>query len=130
MQIAQWIATFPGVSGTAAGATPANDRVPNLLKYVLNCGPTASATGVLPTANAAGNNIVFGFTRFANSASDTTQLLEYGSDLASWTVVRITAPTDAAVSLGAPSGGLQSVAVTVPSGTNSKLFFRLKVSQP
>ena len=43
----------------------------------------------------------------------------------------ITSPTDAMVALGFPdANGVQTVTVTIPQGTYTKIFGRIKVSQP
>lgn len=50
-----------------------------------------------------------------------------------WTSLNITAPAHSAVTLGPPSGGLQSVTISIPkalAGPAGKLFGRLHVSQP
>lgn len=87
---------------------------------------------ILPTLNTSGTNFVFTFTRRVQSASDTTQVFQYGSDLGGWTPVNITPPTSAAVTLGSPVGGLQSVTISISKTLDSggKLFGRLRVVQP
>jgi autotransporter-associated beta strand protein len=87
---------------------------------------------ILPTLDASGANFIFNFTRREESANDTTQVFQYGDDLSGWTSLSITAPTAPEVALGTPSGGLQTVTVTIPKspGPAAKLFGRLQVSQP
>ncbi len=87
---------------------------------------------ILPTLNTSGTNFVFSFTRRVQSTSDTTQVFQYGSDLGGWTPVNITPPTSAAVTLGSPVGGLQSVTISIPKtlASGGKLFGRLRVVQP
>jgi autotransporter-associated beta strand protein len=132
---ASWITgTFPGgsVPGGQQGANddPDNDGLENLLEFVLDGDPTRSDSAILPELDASGSNFIFSFTRREESANDTTQVFQYGSDLTGWTDVNITAPTAAEVTLGTPVGDLQSVTVTIPKGSNTSLFGRLKVTQP
>lgn len=78
-------------------------------------------------------NFVFSFTRRESSATDTTQVFEYGSDLSGWTSLNITPPTAGQVALGVPAGGLQTVTISIPkalAGLGGKLFGRLRVFQP
>ena len=125
---ASYMAGFSGLSDSTPGGDPDGDGVKNLLEYVLNGNPGSSDTTILPTLDASGANFVFTFTRREESANDTTQVFQYGSDLAGWTPVNITAPTGAEVSLGTPSGGLQTVTVTIPKSAapGGKLFGRLQ----
>ena len=129
----QW-ASSKGLTGANNGATqdPNQNGTANLVEYVLNGDPlfAESPAAILPTLNASGANFVFTFTRRVESAADTTQIFEYGTTLTGWTALNITAPTDAAVNLGTPSGGtpnLQTVTVTIPKAPNTKLFGRLRV---
>jgi autotransporter-associated beta strand protein len=125
-----WIGGF----GLAAGDKdplddPDNDGMENALEYVLNGNPSASDPSKLPTLAVTATDFVFSFTRRAESATDTTQVFQYGSNLTGWTPLNITTPTASQVALGTPSGGLQSVIVTIPKtlASGGKLFGRLQV---
>jgi autotransporter-associated beta strand protein len=108
---------------------PDNDGMANALEYVLNATPSVSDPSKLPTLSVTGADFVFSFTRREESAADTTQVFQYGSNLAGWTSLNITTPTASEVALGTPSGGLQSVIVTIPKtlASGGKLFGRLQV---
>ncbi len=98
---------------------------------MLNGNPGLATPSVLPAVAKVSNNYVFTFSRLAVSAQDSTQVFQYSTGLNGWTDVMITPPTDAMVTLGAPdSNGVQQVTVTIPQGTNTRIFGRLKVSQP
>lgn len=125
-----WISSFVGLSNTTASGDPDGDGIANLMEYVLNGNPGASNPAVLPALNASGENFVFSFTRRSESANDTTQVFQYGTSLTSWTEVRLTGTLGAEVSFGTPANGIQSVTVTIPKGNNTRLFGRLKVTQP
>jgi len=128
---ASWISGF-SVSNPGTGADPDYDGTSNLLEYVLNGDPSTSDPAILPTLNSSGANFVFHFTRREESANDTTQVFQYGSDLVGWTPINITPPVGSEVTLGTPSGGTQEVTVTIPKSVavGGKLFGRLKASQP
>ncbi len=126
-------ATTKGLDGTNNGATqdPNKNGISNLLEYVLNGDPLNSESPalILPVLNASGSNFVFSFTRLVQSTTDTTQVFQYGTDLSGWTSLNITAPTASEVALGTPSGGLQTVTVTISkslAGPGGKLFGRLQ----
>lgn len=128
-----WIDDFGlSLADQDPGDDPDNDGMANVLEYVLNGNPSASAPSILPALDASGSNFIFTFTRREESSDDTTQVFEYGSNLTGWTPVAITGTPGPEVTLGTPSGGspnLQSVTITIPKGSNTSLFGRLKVSQ-
>ena len=127
-----WIASFPGLPDTSADADPELDGIANIVEYVLNGAADVSSTAILPEASPSGDTLVFSFVRRAESKSDTTQILQYGSDLESWTDVVIPASTAGNVQItpDTPSAGLETVVVTIPAAEQSALFARLKVTQP
>ena len=128
---ATWIGSF-GVSDPAPGADPDNDGMDNLLEYVLNGNPGKSDPAILPGVAITATDYVFSFTRRVESATDTTQVFEYGSNLTGWTPLSITAPTAAEVALGTPTGDVQTVTVTIPKSyaIGDRLFGRLQVTLP
>lgn len=128
-----WISTYPGLSDMLPAGDPDRDGVTNLLEYVLNGNPGSSDPAILPTLDTSGTNFIFTFTRRELSANGTTQVFDYGSNLGAWTTLNITAPAHSAVTLGLPTGGLQTVTITIPktlAGPTGKLFGRLRVIQP
>jgi len=124
-----WIGNYPGLADTAPLGNPAQDGIPNLLKYVLNGNPGLASTAILPRVSKLASSSIFTFSRRAESAQDTTQIFQYSTDLSHWTNVMITSPTDAKVALGAAdANGVQIVTVTIPAGNNASLFGRLSVT--
>ena len=66
------------------------------------------------------------------SQSDTTQIVEYGNDLAVWgTIVIGASPGVSPVSIAedSPNAGLDTVTVTIPTAGAAKFFARLKVTK-
>jgi autotransporter-associated beta strand protein len=123
---------FPGETDPliiGATADPDNDGLDNLLEYVLNGGnPSVSNPGILPTLNAAGTDFIFTFFRRAD-ATGTNQEFQYGSNLSGWANVPITDGGQVAITPNNPSAGIDRVIVTIPKGTNTKLFGRLSVTK-
>ena len=102
----------------------------NLVEYVLQGGdPSVSTTGVLPTLDASSADFVFTYYRRA-AAPGTTQTFEYGNDLIGWTPLAIPGGSGVVVTPDTPSSGIEQVVITVPKGTNTKLFGRLQVTKP
>lgn len=133
-----WALTFPALDTPTKrlpAEDPDNDGFENILEFVLNGNPSVSSQAIVPTLNATGTDFVFSFTRRADSASEVAQVFEYSVDLVDWTtnppVTIPTAPTPSGtVIVGASTGSapnqVQSVTVTVPKGSNTKLFGRLR----
>ncbi len=129
-----WISNF-SVSDPTAGADPDFDGMENLLEYVLNGDPSISDPAILPTVDNTSDplNLVFTFTRREESATDTTQVFEYGTNLTGWTPVNITGTPGAEVTIVTASAGLQLITVKIPksvAGPGGKLFGRLETIKP
>lgn len=133
-----WIDSFnPPLTNPAdreENADPDDDGISNLMEFVLNGNPTVSNPAILPTLDATGANFVFSFTRRADSTAEVTQVFEYSTDLVDWTTkAPIAIPTAPGVSgfvtVGATVGEVQAVSITIPKGSDSKLFGRLKAQK-
>lgn len=128
---ASWIDDFGlAVADQDSTDDPDNDGVENMLEYVLNGNPGSSDPTILPALDVSGSNFIFTFTRREDSATDTTQVFQYGSNLSSWTSLNITSPTASGVTLGTTADGAQPVTVSIPkslAGPDGKLFGRLQV---
>jgi autotransporter-associated beta strand protein len=126
---AAWLAGYPDLADKTEGGDSDFDGIKNVLEYVLNGNPGVSDPTILPTIDAAGANFVFQFTRRTESADDTIQVFEYSTTLGGWTPVNITGTPGASVSFGTPSGGLQTVTVSLPKNGEPRMFGRLKVTK-
>ena len=107
-------------------ADPDHDGIPNLLEYVLNGAPMTPSRAILPVSSKNAGNLVFEYDRsVASRPPDTTQIVEYGSDLTGWTQVTIPLSSSGPVVI-TPGTTTDHVKVTVPvAGT--KAFARLRV---
>jgi len=126
-----WIGSYAGLADATPLGDPDHDGILNLMEYVLNGNPTVASTDNLPVLSKIDNNFVFSFSRRQVSAQDTTQIFQYSSDLSDWTDVNVTGTLGSQVTIGtADSLGVQSVMVTIPQGSSTRMFGRLKVTQP
>ncbi len=134
---ASWISTFT-VADATAGADPDNDGIENLLEYVVDGDPSVSDPENLPDLNATGPNLTFSFQRRDDSELDSTQVFQYGSNLAGWTDVAVGAADSGpdlngvSVTISEAGAAADEVTVTVPKtlAADGKLFGRLKATQP
>jgi len=134
-----WIDGFnPPLTNPAdreADADPDQDGIDNLMEFVLNGNPSVSSQAILPTLDATGANFVFSFTRRADSAGEVAQVFEYSTDLVDWTTkapiaIPTTPGSSGFVTVGATTGSapneVQAVSISIPKGSDTKLFGRLK----
>jgi autotransporter-associated beta strand protein len=132
---ASW-ATSNGLTGANNGATqdPDFDSVSNLVEFVLGgqpnpANPTSNSTGLLPVATTPGGNLVFTFTRDAQSKITQVALtIQVGTDLVTfpdiYTVGNGIVPSSPGVSI-TPSGGNDIITLTIPRSPDTKKFARL-----
>ena len=119
-----------GIHNLAGGpsADDDNDSIANLLEYVLGGNPRATSSGILPSATASAGNLIFSFRRIHSTVTDTTQVFQHGTDLSGWADVPVVAGGMVAIQPDAPQAGTDTVTITVPEGTQTRVFGRLKVS--
>ena len=126
---AGWIGPF-GVSNPAANADPDNDGIPNALEYVLGGDPSQPDSSIAPTVTTNGGNLVFTFQRsLVSKTGDITLIVEAGTNLTSWPEVYTVSPgtPSAGVSIQENPGLPDTITVTIPQGTSTAKFARLRV---
>jgi autotransporter-associated beta strand protein len=104
------------------------DGIPHLLEYVLGGNPRATSNNILPIATVSSGNLVFTFRRIHSTTADTIQVFQYGTDLTGWTDVPVVAGGMVAIQANTPLAGTDTVIITVPAGTESRIFGRIKVT--
>jgi fibronectin-binding autotransporter adhesin len=118
----------------AAGLTPLNDGptqdpdfdgIENSLEFVLGGNPLASSTGVLPLLVPDPSNFIFTFNRQDDSIGQVGLIFQYGSDLSGWTDIAIPEFSSGAVTV-LPGSPADAISVSVPKGSNTLMFGRLK----
>ena len=120
-----------GLTGAAAAfdADPDHDGIPNGIEFVLGgepnpANPGSNSRALLPTAAASGDNLVFTFTR-RHEAAYLNPLVEFTNDLqGAWTSA--VDPGNATIAV-TPGSLADTVTVTLPQGSNTRMFARLKV---
>ena len=126
---------FAEWSGDLAFDDDANgDGVSNGLAWILGAAdPNANARSLLPTVSTTATDMVFTFKRNQDSIDDTIALsVEAGTTLAAWPgTYTVGADTDGssegvAIAKDSPAAGTDTVTVTIPRASNTKLFARLK----
>jgi hypothetical protein len=119
-----WIAGYTTITATAdkaSAADPDGDGLSNLTEFVLGGNPSVSNPSAGPAAVISGDNLAVSFTRSAASVDNTTAVVQYSTDLSTWSATDVTTPT---------TSGAQTVNVPTSKASNGKLFTRLKVTQP
>lgn len=112
-----------------ASADPDNDGIDNAVEYVLGGNPTVSSQAGLPTSSAAGDNLVFTFSRSDGSETpDVSVSVDYGSDLTGWTSVPIGATSAGIVTVAENGADPDLITVTIPKNGDPAKFARLKVT--
>jgi autotransporter-associated beta strand protein len=126
--IEQWRFTnYGSILNTGMGLDTADmdgDGVPNLMEYATKM--NTAANDAVPQS-AAKNGSVIDFTYTKNkSATDVTFVVEWSDTLLNdWSTSGVSAPT-----ILSDNGTTQQIKVTVPAGTNTRRFVRLKVTRP
>jgi hypothetical protein len=112
----------PANTGSAADAAdPDSDGLPNLLEYALNLPPNAVSRATA-AVQAAGGNLEYTYTRgTAAYNSGTSFQVEWSDDLTTWFT------TGVVESLISDDGTHQQVKATLPAGSGSRRFVRLRV---
>ncbi len=126
---ASWASTNGLTSGVNDGPTqdPDADGVENLLEFVLGGLPLTPNTGILPTLNASGTDFVFTFNRSDESEAEVALTFQHSPDLATWTPVAVGASSNLpTVSVAENGAAADTITVTVPKGSNTKLFGRIQ----
>ena len=123
-----------GLTGVAAAfdADPDFDGIPNGIEFVLGGDPNPAHPGSnssarLPTAASDGDNLVFTFTRM-HEAAYLNPVVEFSADMLDpWTTA--VDPGNAAIAVVTGTSA-DTVTVTIPKGSNTRLFARFKVEKP
>lgn len=118
---------------------PDHDGISNLMEYVLGgvpAGAGAANLTILPTQTLTATDLVLTFHRSDLSEGDTTQVVEWSTDLKAWAEFATIGAVDAlsAVDLteDAPTAALDTVVVAIPRvdhALGGKLYARLKVTK-
>jgi hypothetical protein len=120
--LAAWRQTYFGSSANSGNGADTYDfdldGLPNLLEFAFNLDPTKNSAGQIPRPQIVGSNFVVTFTQPA-SVSGVTYGAEWSTSLlaGSWTAISDT-------------GLAPQHIFSVPIGTKTRLYMRLKVTNP
>jgi hypothetical protein len=124
-------ATSKGLTGSDAldTASPSGDGIPNLTKYALDLDPhqfgsmpTNGVSPGLPALVMEPGALTLRFLKHTGK-TDLTYAVETSSDLATWNT------SEATTSILSSSGSVLTMKATVPTGSDTKKFARLKVTR-
>jgi hypothetical protein len=108
---------------------PDDDGISNLLEFTLGGMPTVSSQTIQPMLSRIGDTWVYEYDRSdAARPPSTTQVVEYSSDLLTWTPVTIPVISGGGVTIR-NDGPTDHVQVTLPANGKA-MFARLRVSNP
>lgn len=107
------------ISGTAAD--PDGDGLTNLIEYALDLAPKAVSSSGLPAVAKTATDWTFTYSRPADRP-DISYTVQYSTNLSTWS----TAGTHTRTATGAT----ETWQASVPLGTGSAVFFRLKIDYP
>jgi autotransporter-associated beta strand protein len=126
---ADWLAANPPATGFSTDSD--SDGVPNAVEHLLGSNPNAFSVGLNKLASTA-SSATYTHTLNPTLASDMSSVYEWSTDLTEWksSGVANTAGTTATIAPSAPVSGVVTVTTTITSGPASKLFTRIKASQP
>jgi len=105
---------------------PDHDGISNLLEFALGGKPMVGSQAILPKLTKSAGGWLFEYERSELSKSTTTQVVEYGSDLAGWIPLPVPAISGGKVAI-TPGTTSDHVKVTI-SDPGAQVFVRLKVS--
>jgi fibronectin-binding autotransporter adhesin len=137
-----WAATEDLSGAIALGtADPDNDGVLNLIEFVLGSSPTSSNPLTLPTASQTSTALVVRFPRTDASETASTLTIQVSDDLQSWppalevpvgaaSDLTGTLPGGATVLITENAAAADEVEVTIPLGSATRKYARLRAVKP
>jgi fibronectin-binding autotransporter adhesin len=129
MTLADWAAGFAGLGDSTADGDPDRDGAANLLEYVLGGNPTTSDPAILPKPSLTTGNLVFRYKRSDFSRSNTTQVVQWSTDMIGWIDIPVTPTSSGQVHVIENGDAPDDIAATIPR-VGETMFARLKVTQP
>ncbi len=135
------IANFGTSSNTGSAANDADpdaDGLSNGLEWILGGNPLIKSPAQKPVTTTDASKVTFAFARNDDSEAESTLVVEWSGDLATWHAVPIGAVTagpnaqGVIVSITENGAAADSVVVTIPrsNGVAGKLFVRLRATFP
>ena len=128
-----WAAS-KGLTASNNGTTqdPDHDGTSNLLEYVLGGNPLASdSTSTQPVQSSDSNNVYYTFNRSVDSKADTTQKVQWSTDLATWHDIAVGSASSSGITVTPHGSSPETVSVAIPrtNAAGGRLFVRLSVTK-
>jgi len=126
---ATWLAANPPATGFTTDSD--NDGVANAVENILGSNPNAYSAGLTNVSSTA-SSATYKHTLNPTLASDVSYSYEWSTDLTEWkaSAATNTGGTSATITPSAPASGVVTVTTAITSGPASKIFTRIKVTQP
>jgi autotransporter-associated beta strand protein len=126
---AAWLAANPPATGFTTDSD--QDGVPNGIENVLGTDPNAFSAGLTQLA-AGPSSVSYQHPLNPTIASDISYGYEWSTDLVEWLASGATnsGGTTATITPGAPVSGVVTVTTSITAGSATKLFTRIKATQP
>lgn len=126
---ADWLAANSPATGFSTDSD--SDGVSNAVENILGTDPNVSTPG-LTEISATSNSATFKHTLNPTVATDLSYTYEWSTDLIEWKTSGIanTGGTIATITPSSPVSGVVTVVTSLSSGSSSRLFTRIKATQP
>jgi autotransporter-associated beta strand protein len=126
---ATWLAANPPATGFTTDSD--NDGVANAVENILGSNPNAYSAGLTNVSSSA-SSATYKHTLNPTLASDVSYSYEWSTDLTEWkaSAASNTGGTSATITPSAPASGVVTVTTAITAGPASKIFTRIKVTQP
>jgi autotransporter-associated beta strand protein len=129
MNFDEWTASFPGLTDSTPGGDPDEDGIASLLEYVLGGKPIGPDAAILPVQVLGTGTLEFRFRRSDHTELDTTQTVQWSSDLVEWNDLPVPTASSGPVTVLENGGGPDDITVNLPQAAGT-MFARLKVTKP
>lgn len=124
-----------GLSGASAAqdADPDNDGIANALEFVFGLDPTKNNASSV-SSSLTGGYLTMTFPRARSTENDMVMAVEVSTDLTTWATYWIgtsssTTADGLILTVTDAGGGMDSITVQVPAGTNTRLFTRVRAEE-
>jgi hypothetical protein len=129
-----FVSVIPNAADRGELDDPDGDSISNLMEYVLGGNPMQADQTILPTSTVEATEFVFSFNRSDDSENDTTQIVEIGDNLSTWTPVPMipagVLPAGVTIEVVLENGtGANVVKVRIARALNPASFARLRVTK-
>lgn len=129
----EWIGLFPGLADLSPQADPDSDGFPNITEWVLGGDPGTADISIIPTHELTTDYFIFNYKRRDSSIFDTTQIVQWSTDMVTWKDVTVgpfsgSGGGGGTVSVTSNGGLPDDIKVYINRPSGQRIFARLKVT--